>query len=121
MTALLIRDLVTSAAVIACVVCTLVGLVGSMVLFGLTVEITTSIVVTLCVGLAVDYSAHVGHKFATLRGGREQRARLTLELVGPPVFNGGFSTFLAFVMLSFSDSFIFTTFFKVNAKDLAFW
>ncbi|XP_059490880.1 patched domain-containing protein 3-like [Neocloeon triangulifer] len=112
-TVLLIRDLVTSASVIACVVCTLVGLVGSMVLFGLTVEITTSIVVTLCVGLAVDYSAHVGHKFATLKGGREQRARDTLELVGPPVFNGGFSTFLAFVMLGFSDSFIFTTFFKL--------
>ncbi|CAB3369749.1 Hypothetical predicted protein [Cloeon dipterum] len=112
-TVILIRDLVTSASVIACVVCTLVGLVGSMVLFGLTVEITTSIVVTLCVGLAVDYSAHVGHKFATLKGSREQRARDTLELVGPPVFNGGFSTFLAFVVLVFSDSFIFTTFFKL--------
>jgi hypothetical protein len=29
------------------------------------------------------------------------------------VWSGGFSTFLAFVMLSYTDSYVFKTFFKV--------
>ena len=33
--------------------------------------------------------------------------------IGPAVFNGGFSTFLAFILLAFSDSYVFLTFFKV--------
>merc|ERR1712154_35881 len=33
--------------------------------------------------------------------------------MAPAVFNGGFSTFLAFILLAGSSSFIFQTFFKV--------
>ena len=33
--------------------------------------------------------------------------------MGPAVFNGGFSTFLAFVLLMTSQSFVFVTFFKI--------
>ena len=36
--------------------------------------------------------------------------------MGPAVWNGGFSTFLAFVLLVNTDSHIFTTFFKVKKK-----
>ncbi|KAF4533134.1 hypothetical protein B566_EDAN007945 [Ephemera danica] len=112
-TIILIRNIRTSIWVICCVCFTLVNLVGSMYLFGLTIEISTSIVIILCVGLAVDYSAHIGHKFTTLKGTRDERAKDTLVLIGPAVLNGGISTFLAFVMLSNSDSYIFTTFFKL--------
>ena len=41
------------------------------------------------------------------------RAKVTLTRMGPAVWNGGFSTFLAFVLLINTDSHIFTTFFKV--------
>ena len=44
------------------------------------------------------------------------RAKVTLTRMGPAVWNGGFSTFLAFVLLINTDSHIFTTFFKVNFK-----
>ena len=33
--------------------------------------------------------------------------------IGPAVLNGGLSTFLAFVLLAFSNSYVFLTFFKV--------
>ena len=33
--------------------------------------------------------------------------------MGPAVFNGGFSTFLAFALLMTSKSFVFVTFFKI--------
>jgi hypothetical protein len=43
-----------------------------------------------------------------------ERAIKTLVVIGSAVFNGGLSTFLAFVLLSGSDSYLFLTFFKVN-------
>lgn len=43
-----------------------------------------------------------------------ERARATLRDIGPAVWNGGFSTFLAVVLLAFSNSYVFKTFFKVS-------
>ena len=34
--------------------------------------------------------------------------------IGPAVLNGGLSTFLAFILLAFSNSYVFLTFFKVS-------
>lgn len=42
-----------------------------------------------------------------------ERARHTVSTIGPAVLNGGFSTFLAFILLATSNSYVFTTFFKV--------
>lgn len=42
-----------------------------------------------------------------------ERALRTLSTIGPPVFNGGFSTFLAFVLLASSNAYFFNTLFKV--------
>ena len=39
--------------------------------------------------------------------------REALADIGPAVFNGGFSTFLAFILLANSKSHVFSTFFKV--------
>ena len=37
-----------------------------------------------------------------------------LETIGPAVFNGGFTTLLAVIVMAFSKSSVFLTFFKVN-------
>lgn len=42
-----------------------------------------------------------------------ERAANALEEIGPAVVHGGFSTFLAFVCLGASQSYVFSTFFKV--------
>ena len=39
---------------------------------GLTIEIVTPICLILAFGLAVDYSAHDGHKYVALAGSRER-------------------------------------------------
>lgn len=44
-----------------------------------------------------------------------ERARVTLRDIGPAVWNGGFSTFLAVVLLVFSKSYVSMTFFKVSS------
>jgi hypothetical protein len=41
----------------------------------------------------------------------------TLRDIGPAVLNGGFSTFLAFVLTAGSTSHVFSTFFKVIASS----
>ena len=44
--------------------------------------------------------------------GKERSGKVLVDM-GPAVFNGGFSTFLAFFLVAFSDSYVFQTFFKV--------
>ncbi|KAJ8305669.1 hypothetical protein KUTeg_016214, partial [Tegillarca granosa] len=65
--------------------------------WGLTIDTVSSIQLILAIGLAVDYSAHIGHCFMTVNGTRDERVKATLVEIGAPVFSGGFSTFLAFV------------------------
>lgn len=88
---------------------------------GLTIEIATSIILILAVGLALDYSAHIGVTYIVTRGqDRRQRTIDTMNTIGTAVFNGGFSTLLAFVLLAISDSYVFLTFFKVWTKIIIF-
>ena len=54
----------------------------------------------VAMGLAVDYGAHIAHYFMTTEeGDRNERVGKTLINIGPAVLNGGFSTFLAFILL----------------------
>lgn len=113
-TLILIANVRTSLLVFLCVLCTLVDVAGTMHFWNLTIDTVTSIILILSIGLAVDYSAHIGHMFMTITGTRRERAKETLGEMGPCVFYGGFSTFLAFILLSNSNSYVFSTFFKVN-------
>ena len=112
---ILIADLVVSLLVFLCVILTILDIVGGLYFMGLTIEIVTSVQLILSVGLALDYSAHIGVTYIVTRGrDRRQRTQDTLNNIGTAVFNGGFSTFLAFVLVAFSDSYVFLTFFKVK-------
>ncbi len=44
---------------------------------------------------------------------RDLRSADSLTNIGPAVLNGGFSTFLSFILLAKSNSHVFDTFFKV--------
>ena len=87
---------------------------GTMHFWGLTIDTVSCINLVLAIGLCVDYAAHVAHTFMTKTGTRNERAAATISAIGPAVFHGGFSTFLAFIFLANSDSHVFLTFFKVS-------
>lgn len=112
-TLVLIANVLTSLIVFTCVIFTLVDVAGTMYFWGVTIDTASSILLTLCVGLAVDYSAHIGHTFMTVSGDKNERPVMALKEIGPAVFNGGFSTFLAFVLLANSNSYGFSLFFRV--------
>lgn len=113
MTFILIASPVVCLFVCLCVILVLIDVAGTMYFWGLTIDTVTSVILILAIGLAVDYSAHIGETFLMETGTRNERIKATMSSIGPAVFYGGFSTFLAFVLLAGSKSYIFTTFFKV--------
>ena len=92
---------------------TIVNVAGFSNFWDVDVDIPFVILMTISIGLCVDYSAHVAHAFAVEKGSRNDRMKSTLVKVGPAVLNGGLSTFFAFFLLVFSSSFVFFTFFKI--------
>ena len=87
-----------------------------MHIWGLTIDPVASLLLVIATGLAVDYSSHIMHCFITTADqnqSKDERIKMTLVEMGPPVFNGGFSTFLAFILLANSTSYVFTVVFKV--------
>ena len=110
--------------------------VGGFIHFwGLTIDVVSCINLIIAVGLCVDYAAHVAHNFIghegkiwivhinasdlpSYLGSGDERAVKTLRDIGPAVLNGGFSTFLAFILTAFSTSHVFTTFFKVQEVSM---
>lgn len=74
-TLILVADLVTVFWVFTCIAFTLIDLLGLMYYWGLTIEIASSIIVILAAGLAIDYSAHIGHTFTTVHGSKSSNKR----------------------------------------------
>jgi hypothetical protein len=64
--------------------------------------------------MSLDYAAHIGHTFLTIsHEDGNKRALETVETIGGAVLQGGGSTALAIVVLAASDTYTFSTFFKI--------
>jgi len=95
--------------------------------WGVTLNSVTVVNIVIAIGLAVDYSAHIGHAYLMVKppthdlegnlisdmDRRNYKARGALREIGGSVFHGAFSTFLAILVLGPSQSYIFMTFFKM--------
>ena len=115
-TLLLLRNLITSGLVILCVLLSLVDVAGFMHFWNVTIDTVSCVNLIIAIGLCVDYSAHIAHRFSEeiFEGSsRNERAQAALTNIGPAVLNGGISTLLAFVLLAGSRSHAFLVFFKV--------
>merc|ERR1719468_914344 len=102
-----------AAWVILCIVVSIVDVIGFMYFWGVTISGVSTIYILICVGLAVDYAAHIAHMFKESTGTPRDRAIAAVERIGPCTFNAVFSTFLAVVVVGFSNSYVFRIFFKV--------
>merc|ERR1711907_440721 len=94
------------------IVYSVISLVGFMHWWDITVSGVSTIYILISVGLTVDYSAHIAHMFVTSTGTSVQRAVKALVRIGPSVFNAIVSTFVAVIILAFSNSYVFRIFFK---------
>ena len=113
MTLLLLGDPRAVFLVLFCVFATLIVVGAIMELWNLTIDTVSCIALVLAIGLCVDYAAHVAHGFLVAQGSRATRVVIAMSEVGPAVFHGACSTFLAFILLAPSDSHACVSFFKI--------
>eukprot|EP00210_Caulerpa_lentillifera_P000448 g432.t1 len=90
-----------------------IALFGAMWYLDINFNMVTSINAILAVGIAVDYSAHITHNFLKQRGTLHTRTKEALRSIGPEVFAGGVSTWLAAAGLIPAEHYIMEVFFKM--------
>jgi len=120
-TLLLLQDVRLCCMVLLSVTLTVTDIVGFLHFWDITIDIISCVNIVLAIGLCVDYSVHIGHAYLVSESGdRKERARQAVSSIGPAVFNGGFTTFLALVLLGASSSHVFQSFFKVFVLTVLF-
>merc|ERR1712130_376313 len=98
--------------VIISVICSLINTIGFGYMWGLSLNLYTAAIFIMSTGLYIDYSVHVVHAFLQAEGKRQARVRAAITEVGPAVFNGGVSTFLAISAVALSGNYVWRLFFK---------
>jgi len=107
----LIGSIAVAALVGLCVVLTVISMLGFAYYWNIDLDAVVVVNAVIAIGLAVDYAAHVGHGFLQMLGSKPERVAKSLTMVAIPVLNGAFSTFLAVLVLAFSQSYVFRVFF----------
>jgi predicted RND superfamily exporter protein len=95
------------------IVMSIIEVIGFAHFWGVTMNGVSTIYFLMCAGFSVDYSAHIAHAFSSASGTSADRAVEALTRLGPCVWNAIFSTFLAVVVIGFTNSFVFEVFFKI--------
>merc|ERR1712135_149301 len=85
---------VTAFCVFLSISFTIVDIVGIMRMAGYKIDSVLTVWLVIAVGLAVDYSAHIGHSFMKHDGTRQERMCMVLGEIGTAVVHGGTTTFL---------------------------
>jgi len=120
-------NLTITLFILFCVVLVDLFLFSLLAFWDVTLNSVTVVNIVIAIGLAVDYSAHIGHTYLTIdppsvdENGtpltnyekRRFKARGALSSMGSSVFHGAFSTFLAIVVLAPTNSYVFKVFFKM--------
>ena len=92
----------------------MVGIVGFMAHWNLTLSSITMIHLIMSVGFSVDFTAHICHAYMVANGDtRNDRVAEAMKSAGGPIFNGAVSSILGILMLAFAKSYIFKSFFQV--------
>ena len=128
MTAILIVVLIMTGSltvtllVVTAVLLVILFLMGLLHFWDLTFNLIVLVNIVISIGLAIDYSAHIGHTYlmiecppdlVTNSSKRKFKAQKALSQMGSSVFHGGISTFIAICILGFAKSYIFTVFFRL--------
>ncbi len=86
-----------------------VVLIGALYWIGEYCNMITAVILTLAIGLAVDFSAHVTHAYFHAESAAAALARML-----PPILKAGGSTLLAVLPMAFSQSYVIRLFFAMS-------
>eukprot|EP00090_Calanus_glacialis_P014060 TRINITY_DN22697_c0_g1_i1.p1 TRINITY_DN22697_c0_g1~~TRINITY_DN22697_c0_g1_i1.p1 ORF type:complete len:525 (-),score=56.22 TRINITY_DN22697_c0_g1_i1:73-1449(-) len=119
-TLIMLANFTVCFMVLITVILTLINIIGFLHFWNITIDIFSASGAVLSIGLCVDYAVHLGLAFIIAKGSRLEKSVSALTSIGPAIFNGGLSTFLALVLLGFSTSYIFISFFKIFFLTVVF-
>ncbi|VDP08716.1 unnamed protein product [Soboliphyme baturini] len=88
------------------------GVYGFMALWDVRLDAISMITLIMSIGFAVDLSAHISYGYVIAEGTPPERASVSLELLGYPVFLSGVATLFGVCALSYIDVHMVVTFFK---------
>ncbi|KAM6953793.1 patched domain-containing protein 3 [Aplochiton taeniatus] len=92
----------------------IVGVTGFMALWDVNLDTISMIILVVCIGFSVDFSAHISYAFVSNnKPTANEKAVEALYHLGYPIVQGALSTILGVVVLSASKNYIFRTFFKI--------
>ncbi|XP_061094909.1 patched domain-containing protein 3-like [Conger conger] len=92
----------------------IVGVTGYMALWGVNLDSISMIILVVCIGFSVDFSAHISYAYVSSnKPTANEKAINALYTLGYPIVQGAVSTIVGVVVLSASESYIFRTFFKI--------
>jgi len=130
---LLLGSIATGAVVTVTVAMTVVDIVGTMAITGVSLNAVSLVNIVICVGIAVEFCAHIARAFtipslsildrapSTLRG-KDARAWAALVNVGASVFSGiTITKLLGVAVLAFSRSKIFEVYYFRVWLALVVW
>lgn len=87
---------------------------GFMELWGVNLDSISMIILVVCIGFTVDFSAHISYAFvSSKKSTANKRVIDALFSLGYPVLQGAASTITGVLVLAASKNHIFRTFFKI--------
>lgn len=111
---LLIPNPLCSLWVTFSIVSVIVGVTGFMALWDVNLDSISMIILVVCIGFSVDFSAHISYAFVSnKKPTANEKAVEALFHLGYPILQGALSTILGVIVLSASKNYIFRTFFKI--------
>lgn len=97
------------------------GLLGFLYIWELSLSAITMLHIIMSVGFSVDYSAHICHAYLVSEGEtRNIRVNEAIVKSGGPIFNGALSSLIGIFTLAHSESYVFTSFFKIILLVICF-
>ena len=116
-----LSDLRACIFTMACVLFTIIDVIGAIFLMGMTIDAFSVTCFIMAIGFSVDYCAHIAHSFLVSKGTRAQRAADGFVSISPAIVHGGISTFLAVIPIGgFSPSHGSKTFFRMVSLTVGF-
>ncbi|XP_041959481.1 patched domain-containing protein 3-like [Alosa sapidissima] len=99
----------------------IMGVIGFMTYCGINLDSISMINLIICIGFAVDYSAHISYAFVSSpKTKANEKVVEALSSLGYPILQGALSTLAGIVVLSASSSYIFRTFFVIMSLVILF-
>ncbi|OWF47217.1 Patched domain-containing protein 3 [Mizuhopecten yessoensis] len=92
----------------------LTGVYGFMYMWELGLSSITMVQLIMSIGFSVDFSAHICHSYVTADGStRAQLVGTAISRAGGAIINAAMSSIIGVLMLAFTTSYVFKSFFKI--------